>query len=164
MSSLSLGSGSVLDYQFNGYGNGTINVTSPNGLTINGGGINMNIPGTWASFATPGTYKLINYSGTIGGAGTSALSILNKQANTAYNIASSGTSVTLTIGPFNPPAPPVVDPTDPPSTLANNTFVVAVQPSVQWTPVTVGLDCDLDIPLLNNMLNGIPGVKMPPRV
>ena len=50
MSSLSLGSGSVLDYQFNGYGNGTINVTSPNGLTINGGGINMNIPGTWALF------------------------------------------------------------------------------------------------------------------
>ena len=145
MSSLSLANGSVLD-QFNVYGNGTINVTNPNGLTINGGGVNMNIPGTPYSFAAPWIYKLINYSGTIGGAGTSALSVLNTQANTPYTISTSGNSVNLTIGGFTPPTPPVINPVNPPSTLANNTYVLGLQPSLEWTPLTFNAGFEFAIP------------------
>jgi autotransporter-associated beta strand protein len=141
--SLTLNPGATLNYKF-GLGNDLINVASPNGLTINGGGVNLYCQGTPFAFATPGTYTLMNYPGGIGGSG--ALSVLHQQANTAYNIAASGGSVKLTIGPFTPPQCPVINPVSPPPALANNSYVVGIQPSFQWTPLTVSLDAQLAVP------------------
>ena len=146
-SSLTLQSGSVLDYQFgSGGGNGLINVTSLGGLTINGGGINLYNQGSTSTFASPGTYTLMNYVGPIGGNGASALTVLNQQPNTTYSFGAYGGATTLTIGPYTPPAAPPINPSNPPSTLANNTFVFGLKPSFAWTPLTEDLGFQLAIP------------------
>ncbi len=64
---LTLASGSVLDFELDtaaGVGiSDLVNVTTANGLTINGGTLNLTNLGT----ITPGTYALIDYFGTLNG-------------------------------------------------------------------------------------------------
>ncbi|MCP5546728.1 MAG: autotransporter-associated beta strand repeat-containing protein [Akkermansiaceae bacterium] len=77
--------------------NDHIVVSSGGGLTIDGGAFELVQEGTVSPFATPGTYNLISYSGSIGGAGVSALSVSNQQPGYSYTFAATGTEVTLTI-------------------------------------------------------------------
>ena len=99
--SLGLSSGSILDYQFSGLANSLINLTTSGGLTINGGGFNLYNQGSTTPFATPGTYKLLQYSGTLGGVGTPALSVLNPVSGTAYSFSTRPGEVDLTLSPLS---------------------------------------------------------------
>lgn len=95
---LVLGTGSILNFEFNNTpANDYINVTGTNGLVINGGGFNLYQEGTTNAFSTVGTYNLIGYSGTIGGAGVGSLAVLNPQAGKNYGFGSTGSNVTLGI-------------------------------------------------------------------
>ena len=74
----------------------TITVTAANGLTINGGGVRLRANGTANPYSSPGTYKLIAYTGTL--AGTPAnLNILNPVGGFTYTFGAAGGFVTLTI-------------------------------------------------------------------
>ncbi|MCP5546707.1 MAG: autotransporter-associated beta strand repeat-containing protein [Akkermansiaceae bacterium] len=96
--SLSAASGSIFEFEFNSNpANDRIFVTDTNGLTLNGGGFNLYQEGTTSSFSTIGTYNLINYSGSIGGTGTSALTTLNPVAGYSYVYDTSGGWVTLDV-------------------------------------------------------------------
>jgi autotransporter-associated beta strand protein len=100
--SLTLNPGATLNYKF-GLGNDLINVTSPNGLTINGGGVNLDMRGARDGLATTGTYALVNYSGTIGGAAVSptgvALSVVDPAPGMCYGFQAKGQDVYVTISP-----------------------------------------------------------------
>ncbi|BCU78524.1 hypothetical protein llg_32390 [Luteolibacter sp. LG18] len=95
---LSLGSGSQLDI---GVTNAStldkVTVSATDGLTINGGQVNLN--GGTGTFTTNGVYNLIAYTGTIGGAGVSSLTLnsLNKSSTKNYTFGTSGGYVTLTV-------------------------------------------------------------------
>jgi autotransporter-associated beta strand protein len=95
---LTLASGSILNFEFNTTpANDYINVTNSGGLTINGGGFNLFQEGTTNAFSTVGSYNLIGYTGSIGGAGTSSLAVLNPQAGKSYGFGATGSNVTLDI-------------------------------------------------------------------
>ena len=70
---LTLAPGSIFDFEFNATPpNDLVTVSIPNGLTINGGGFNLFTEGTTTRWSTPGTYNLLQFSGTLGGAGRRA--------------------------------------------------------------------------------------------
>lgn len=94
--SLDLDAGSTLDIEF-GTGNDQINVTDSGGLNIDGGAITLLQEGTANAFAAVGTYNLIAYTGTLGGAATN-LTVANPQPGFTYNFGTAGGFVTLTIG------------------------------------------------------------------
>ncbi|MEI8315598.1 MAG: autotransporter-associated beta strand repeat-containing protein, partial [Verrucomicrobiota bacterium] len=108
MGTLTLNSGSALDFQFQPHALGSLNdqliVTGTDGLTINGGGFNLltatgtNPNDNSQRFTDLGIYNLINYGGTLGGLGISALSILNPAGNRSYAFGDNGSWITLTIG------------------------------------------------------------------
>ena len=87
--SLTLDIGSFLDFEFNddGTSHDQINVLNPDGLTLNGGTLNLYADGTTDKWSPPtvGTYKLIKYSGAIQGSGT--LSVGNPAVNFIYAVA-----------------------------------------------------------------------------
>lgn len=93
---LDLDAGSTLDLEFSG-SNDSITVAGPGGLTIDGGAITLLQEGTSNPFATPGTYNIIAYSGSILGTGETALTVANPQPGFGYSFAANGTHVTLTI-------------------------------------------------------------------
>lgn len=97
LGSLTLDAGSVLDYEFNGSANDLVSVTSSNGLTINGGGLNLFSENTSTPWTNTGTYQIFTYNGAIGGIGAGALSVLNQQAGYSYSFGSGSGLVTLTI-------------------------------------------------------------------
>jgi fibronectin-binding autotransporter adhesin len=103
---LTLNTGAVLNFEF-GTGNDLINLTTTNGLTLNGsaGGIKLNIinTGTTTPFTTAGTYDLFQYLGAIGGTGLTALTDFNLPTGTSavFGTTSNATGpnfVTLTLG------------------------------------------------------------------
>ncbi|QJE98552.1 beta strand repeat-containing protein [Luteolibacter luteus] len=94
---LDLDSGSTLDLEF-GATNDKVTVSNPGGLTIDGGAITLLLEGSANAFATPGTYQLFGYSGSIGGAGVSSLSVANPQPGFTYTFGTAGGFVTLTVG------------------------------------------------------------------
>lgn len=93
--SLTVETGAVLDYEF-GTGNDLAVVSNSDGLTLNGGGVNLYQEGTTNQFNTVGTYNLIQYSGTIGGA-VSNLSVLNPDPFKNYAFSADGSNVKLAI-------------------------------------------------------------------
>jgi fibronectin-binding autotransporter adhesin len=94
---LTLASGSVLDFEFNSTpANDLINVLNSGGLTINGGGFDLYQEGTTTAWSTAGTYNLISYSGTLGGS-IGNLSVLNPAADKVYTFGSTGSMITLQI-------------------------------------------------------------------
>ncbi|MCX6864984.1 MAG: hypothetical protein NTV46_01955, partial [Verrucomicrobia bacterium] len=97
-SGLTLDSGSLLTINAASDTNhDKITVGTSGGLTINGGVITLlNATGT-AGESFIGTYKLIAYSGSIGGTGVSALTVANPASNKEYAFAATGTFVTLTV-------------------------------------------------------------------
>ncbi len=96
--SLALSSGSLLTIEFGASANDRVRVFSSGGLSIGGGSLTLYQQGTTTAFSAPGTYQLFQYSGAIGGAGVSALSVANPQPGYTYNFGASGGFVTLTIG------------------------------------------------------------------
>lgn len=95
---LNLNAGSTATYEFSTTpDNDKTVVTTSGGLTIDGGAITLYQEGTTIPFTTPGTYNLIGYSGSIGGAGVSALTVANPQPGFSYNFGTTGGFVTLTI-------------------------------------------------------------------
>lgn len=96
--SVTLSTGSILDYEFKSGVSDLLNVTSLNGLTINSGvGINVYAEGTTNKFTSNGTFNLFGFSGSLQGTGTNGLSVLNQQSGLTYTFGTSGTFVTLTI-------------------------------------------------------------------
>ena len=95
MGSLTIASGSILDYEFAGSNDKAV-VTTTSGLTINGGGFNLYQEGGTTQFSTVGTYNLIQYSGTLNGS-VSNLSVLNPDATKNYAFSADGTHVNLAI-------------------------------------------------------------------
>jgi len=96
--SLDLDAGSTLDLDFNGtVSNDRVTVSATNGLTIDGGVISLLQEGTQNPFSTVGTYNLFAYTGSIGGAGPTSMSIANPQPGFLYSFSASGGFVKLTI-------------------------------------------------------------------
>ena len=97
VATLTLTSGSVLDFEFNSNpANDLINVLNSGGLTLNGGGFNLYQEGTATAWSTAGTYDLISYSGALGGS-IGNLSVLNPAADKVYTFGSTGSMITLQI-------------------------------------------------------------------
>jgi autotransporter-associated beta strand protein/T5SS/PEP-CTERM-associated repeat protein len=113
VATLTLNSGSVLDFEFNPAllaTNDKIIVGNAAGLTINGGQFYILREGfpeppvedlTAGAFFTRGTYNLIGYRGVIGGTGIDALSVLNQAEGYTYLFDVAGGYVRLTIGATN---------------------------------------------------------------
>jgi autotransporter-associated beta strand protein len=95
---LTLASGSILSFDMNGSaGNDLLNVTGTNGLTVNGGGINLYNAGTTNAFETNGTYNIFQLNAPFSGSVTNLLNILNAQAGVSYTWGTSGNDITLAI-------------------------------------------------------------------
>ena len=95
---LSLASGALLDLEFASTSSyDKVVVTNSGGLSIDGGNILLYAAGGTNPWATAGTYDLIQYSGTLGGAGASALNVLNTQPGYSYTFSSDGSLVKLQI-------------------------------------------------------------------
>lgn len=95
---LSLASGSLLDLDFaSTSSNDRVVTTASNGLTINGGALQLIDVGTGLAWKTPGTYNLFQYSGAVQGTGPSALSVSNPQAGYSYTFGATGSFLTLLI-------------------------------------------------------------------
>ena len=134
MGSLNMANGSIYDYQFNNTpATGLINVNTTGGLTINRGGFNLYNLGTTTPFATPGTYKLLQYSGALGGAGISALSVLDRVSGMAYKFTASTRKVDLSIQPVSTIT--AGTPTNTPSPPSGNLMTWNNQTQT-WQPVT----------------------------
>jgi fibronectin-binding autotransporter adhesin len=93
VASLSLAANAGLDLEFGATAD-LINVTTPGGLTINGGGINLFAEGGTAPFTTNGTYTIIDYDTSFTGA-VGNFSVLNSQAGKFYNITDDAPSTSL---------------------------------------------------------------------
>ncbi len=79
--SLTLTSGSILDYEFNNTANDFTAVTGA--LTLNGGSFNLYQEGTVTAFDKVGIYDIMSYS-SLNGAGIGSLSVANEQAGFNY--------------------------------------------------------------------------------
>jgi fibronectin-binding autotransporter adhesin len=96
--SLTTSGGSSLIWEFNtNPANDLVVVTTPSGLTINGGAVSLFNEGAVTPFSTNGIYNLIQYSGAISGTGVGSLSVANQQAGKLYTFGTSGGFVTLSI-------------------------------------------------------------------
>jgi fibronectin-binding autotransporter adhesin len=97
--SLSIGAGSILNFEFSTtpLTNDQVVVSSVNGLSVTGGGLNLYQEGGTTTYDARGTYQLLQFNGTIAGAATN-LSVLNPVANRTYTLATVGNWVTLYIG------------------------------------------------------------------
>jgi fibronectin-binding autotransporter adhesin len=98
LGSLTTSGGSSLIWEFNtSPANDLVVVSSPNGLTINGGTFSFFSEGTSTPFGTVGTYNLMQYSGAVQGSGVGTLAVGNPAAGKNYTFGESGGFVTLTI-------------------------------------------------------------------
>ncbi len=95
---LNLASGSLMDLEFSSLAShDQVVVTGADGLTLNGGSLQLNPTGTSNSLTTVGTYNIIQYSGNLNGTGANALSVVNPQPGYAYTFGTSGGFVTLSV-------------------------------------------------------------------
>jgi|GEM_PF-1286340 len=100
VSSLTLSTGVVNNFEFGSSTNDLINVNTSGGLVINGGTFDLYAAGTTGKYTGTGTFNLFQYTGSIGGTGVSALtnaSILNPVSGYTYAFSTSGGFVKLTI-------------------------------------------------------------------
>jgi len=74
-----------------------IAVTTPSGLTINGGAISLFAAGGTAPLTLNGTYTIFTYAGSLGGSKDN-LSVFNSEADKTYSITDNGSALLLTIG------------------------------------------------------------------
>ena len=102
MASLTLSSGSVLDYEFNGSANDFTKVTGA--LTLNTTGVTINLlqEGTTTAFASPGVYNLVGY-GSGSTINTSDISVANAQSGFNYSFTNDTTDGILQLDITNVP-------------------------------------------------------------
>lgn len=89
---LTLASGSVLDFEFGVGGNDLVNITTAGGLTINGGAFNLFAPGGVTPLTANGDYTLLGYTTNFAGS-LANLTIGNSQVGKFYNITDTGTGL-----------------------------------------------------------------------
>jgi autotransporter-associated beta strand protein len=94
---LTLSPGSALNYDFGNGFQDLVTVSGTGGLTIDGGGISLYEADGVSQLTAPGTYTLMNYSGSLGGSATS-LSVLNPAAGETYIFNALSGVVSVTIG------------------------------------------------------------------
>ena len=95
---LTLNSGSLVDFEFDGFNNDMITVSNAGGLQVNGGNLHLYNVGGITDFSTNGTYTLMNINGGFSGA-LSNLTVANSVAGKFYSLTNSPASgVQLTIG------------------------------------------------------------------
>jgi autotransporter-associated beta strand protein len=104
---LMMNPGSICNFAFNSTpANDHLVVSTPGGLTLNGGAVNLYQSGGTIAYITPGTYNLIQYTGAIGGAGLDSTwttlsagnpHVANAQAGLAYAFNTSGGWLTVTL-------------------------------------------------------------------
>ena len=97
---LTLNTGAQINFEFDS-NNDQVTIANSHGLTVNGGNLFLFNTGTISAFATNGTYTLFNINGGFGGSGASPLdnlTVSNPVAGKFYNITSSASAITLTIG------------------------------------------------------------------
>ena len=104
--SVTLNAGGVMDFEFSGANSDLINVTTANGLTINGGSFHLYQAGGTSTVSTLGTYNLFQYSTGFTGLGNiSTTSILNKISGLHYGFGTRNVSgndyvdLTISAGP-----------------------------------------------------------------
>ena len=103
--SLTISPGAVINVDFTSATNDQIVVTTSGGLTLNStGGFNLYQAGTLFTFYTPGTYKLVQYSGALNGLDSTWTTVnannphvANAQPGSLYSFGASGGYLTLTI-------------------------------------------------------------------
>jgi len=110
MGSLTVNGGNLpFEFLTSGLSNDQLNVTTSGGLTINGGSVLLYTNNSTVRFDAAGLYYLIQYNGSIGGAGVSAFTVSNQANNRTYNFGLSDGYVTLGIGGtgagWNPTSP-----------------------------------------------------------
>jgi fibronectin-binding autotransporter adhesin len=96
VSSLTLSSGSILDFELGAPGTSDLlNVTATNGLTINGGTLNLFDGGGLAA----GSYTLIDYAGALQGTGISAFLSQTPvgPAGFTYSLSNTGSTIDLNV-------------------------------------------------------------------
>jgi len=94
--SLTLDAGSLLAFEF-GTPSDLVAVTTPSGLTINGGALSLYAAGGIAPLTDIGTYTLFTY-GTAYAGDRNNLSVSNSQAGKTYAISDTGSALQLVIG------------------------------------------------------------------
>jgi len=101
LDTLTLGNGGALKFDVDTVGsNDQLTVTTPSGLTINGGGVYLYDAGSTNSLSEQGTFTLINYSGTLNGS-VAGLSVVNGLVGYLYTFANTGNSITVTVALTN---------------------------------------------------------------
>gem|GEM_PF-823897 len=94
---LSLAANSKLAFEFSPGAFDQIIVTNLDGLTVNGGVFNLYKANTTTTFDLMGSYKLIEYAGTLDGAATNLVSVANETSNRQYGFSLNGGWLTLSI-------------------------------------------------------------------
>ena len=104
---LNFNPGALLNFAFYSTpANDHLVVSTPGGLTLNGGAVNLYQSGGTIAYITPGTYNLIQYTGAIGGTGLDSTwttlsagnpHVANAQAGLAYAFNTSGGWLNVTI-------------------------------------------------------------------
>ncbi|MCW1914416.1 hypothetical protein OJ996_12580 [Luteolibacter sp. GHJ8] len=96
VSSLSLANGTTATFETaGGTSSDKVVVNTAGGLTLGTVGVNLYDSGT-TNGATPGTYTLFQYSGSLTG-GIAGLSVLNPRAGFGYTFANTGSAVTVQV-------------------------------------------------------------------
>ncbi|HET6409573.1 MAG TPA: autotransporter-associated beta strand repeat-containing protein [Chthoniobacteraceae bacterium] len=93
---LTLASGSVLDFEFGAGGNDLLNITNAGGLTINGGAFNLFATGGVTPLTANGTYNLIGYTNSFAGL-LANLTVGNSQVGKFYSITDTAGIIRLTL-------------------------------------------------------------------
>ena len=96
--SVTLAASSILYYNFSPAANSLTNITTANGLTVNGGGIDLITAGTSNPFDTNGIYDIFQFpSPYTAGSVANLLTILDPQGGVTYQWGTSGNDITLQI-------------------------------------------------------------------
>lgn len=95
---LNLVNGAILDYEFGTPSSDLINVTTPGGLNLGGGSINLFDTGGVVPLSVNSTYVLFDYAGALTGS-LSNLTIANSQVGKFYSLTddTTNTRITLTV-------------------------------------------------------------------
>ena len=93
---LTVNNGSIFNYDIGAGSQDLINVASSNGLTVNGGGLNLFQGDGMTQITAPGTYTLMQYNTAINGSAAN-LSVLNPVLGDGYKFAATSGSLTVSL-------------------------------------------------------------------
>lgn len=95
---LTMDANSAADFEVSGAGvSDLVEVTSADGFILNGGAISLFNEGTTDVASQAGTFDLFQFSGALGGAGVSALTVANPSSGFDYSFGVSGNTIQVTL-------------------------------------------------------------------